>query len=103
MQTSIPITRAQIPTIAVTGLSRYTDTAKTWFVLLILSATVYSLCHPRQFRQTSPLERAIFCVLLANFLWIAFCYYANGQPERGDAFLWGRHSTVHPVARYPHQ
>ncbi len=99
MQALVSIKRAQLPTIAVTGLfvlfvvmlPRYTDTAKTWFVLLILSATVYSVCHLRQFRQTSPLERAIFCVLLANFLWIAFCYYANGQPERGDAFLWSRH------------
>lgn len=99
MPAPVSINRAHLPAIAlgslfalfIVMLPRYTDTAKTWFVLLILAATVYSIRHLRRFRQTSPLERAIFCVLLANFLWIAFCYYANGQPERGDAFLWGRH------------
>jgi O-antigen ligase len=32
-----------------------------------------------------------FTVVVANFLWIGLCFYANGEPERGDSFLWGRH------------
>ncbi len=99
MQPRLFLSREQIPGTLVTALfalfvvmlPRYTDTAKTWFVLLILGATIYLACNWRQLRQTSRLERVFFAALIGNFAWIAFCYYANGEPGRGSSFLWGRH------------
>ncbi len=72
-------------------LPRYTDTAKTWFALLILGALIGLAFNFRRLGQTSAGERAFFTVLILNFVWIAFCYYANGEPGRGASFLWGRH------------
>jgi O-antigen ligase len=72
-------------------LPRYTDTAKTWFVLLILGALIGLAFNFRRLGQTSVVELAFFAVLIINFVWIAFCYYANGEPGRGASFLWGRH------------
>ena len=99
MQPRLYLSREQIPGILVTALfalfvvmlPRYTDTAKIWFVLLILGAAVCLACNWRQLWQTSRLERVFFAVLILNFVWIAFCYYANGEPGRGASFLWGRH------------
>jgi O-antigen ligase len=99
MQISRTITRDKIlPAIIVAlfaafviMLPRYTDTAKIWFALLILIATVYLGFHLRELGRTSSLERAFLAVVVANFLWIAFCFYVNGEPGRGDSFLWGRH------------
>jgi len=99
MQAGFALSKQQIPGIVVTALfalfvvmlPRYTDTAKTWFALLILGAAIYLVCNWRQLRQTSQLERVFFAVLFINFTWIAFCYYANGEPGRGSSFLWGRH------------
>jgi O-antigen ligase len=72
-------------------LPRYTDTAKIWFVLLILGALIIFAFNFRRLRQTSVVERSFFAVLILNFAWIAFCYYTNGEPGRGASFLWGRH------------
>ena len=72
-------------------LPRYTDTAKTWFALLILAATIFLAFNWRQLRETSRLERLFFAVLIANFAWIAFTFYYNGEPGRGASFVWGRH------------
>lgn len=72
-------------------LPRYTDTGKIWYALLILLAAAYLLSNPRLLRQTSTAERLYFGAIVANFSWIAFCYYANGEPGRGDSILWGRH------------
>ena len=72
-------------------LPRYTDTAKTWFVLLILGALIGLAFNFRRLGQTSAGERVFFAVLILNFVWIAFCYYVNGEPGRGASFLWGRH------------
>jgi len=72
-------------------LPRYTDTAKTWFVLLILLGLAYMLFHIKQVKNTGAAERLFFAAIIVNFLWIAFCYYANGEPGRGAAFLWSRH------------
>lgn len=99
MQPRLFFSRKQIPVILATALfalfvimlPRYTDTAKIWFALLILGATVYLAFNWRQLRQTSKLERIFFAVLIGNFTWIAFCYYVNGEPGRGSSFLWGRH------------
>ncbi|MCP4469932.1 MAG: O-antigen ligase family protein [Gammaproteobacteria bacterium] len=99
MQPRLYLSREQIPGALVTTLfalfvvmlPRYTDTAKTWFVLLILGVAIYLARNWRQLRQTSRLERVFFAVLVGNFAWIAFCYYANGEPGRGSSFLWGRH------------
>jgi len=99
MLPALATSRSQLLSLAVTTLfalfvvmlPRYTDTAKTWFALLILGAAIYLACNWRQLAQTSKLERAFFIVLFANFSWIAFCYYANGEPGRGSSFLWGRH------------
>ena len=99
MQSNYTITKYKAFTVVVTSLfalfvvmlPRYTDTAKTWFALLILGAAVYLALNWRQLRQTSKLERVFFAVLIANFAWIAFCYYVNGEPGRGSSFLWGRH------------
>lgn len=99
MQPACTITKDKMFTVIVTSLfalfvvmlPRYTDTAKTWFALLILIALLYMIANFRQLRQTSNLERVFFAVLIGNFVWIAFCYYFNGEPGRGSSFLWGRH------------
>ena len=99
MQPRLFFSKEQIPLTLVTVLfalfvimlPRYTDTAKIWFALLILGATVYLAFNWRQLRQTSKAERIFFAVLVGNFAWIAFCYYFNGEPGRGSSFLWGRH------------
>jgi len=72
-------------------LPRYTDTAKAWFVLLILLALVFFIFSIKHVRYTGTAERLYFAAIIVNFLWIAFCYYANGEPGRGAAFLWSRH------------
>ena len=62
MQPGYTITKDKAFTVIVTSLfalfvvmlPRYTDTAKIWFVLLILGATVYLALNWRQLRQTSP-------------------------------------------------
>ncbi|MCP4768129.1 MAG: O-antigen ligase family protein [Gammaproteobacteria bacterium] len=68
MQPRLFLSREQIPGSLVTALfalfvvmlPRYNDTAKTWFALLILGATVYLALNWRQLRQTSKLERVFF-------------------------------------------
>ncbi len=72
-------------------LPRYTDIAKTWYVLLILSALAFMLLSPAQLRQTSRAERLFLAVVCLNFAWILISFYANDQPGRGDRFVWGRH------------
>lgn len=72
-------------------LPRYTDTAKTWFVLLCLTALGYLVLNFKLVRDTSFLERLLFAAIIFNFLWIAFSFYANGEPGRGASFVWGRH------------
>ncbi len=72
-------------------LPRYTDTAKTWYVLLILSAFVFLLVSPGQLRQTSRPERLFLLAICLNFAWIVVSFYVNDQPGRGDGFVWGRH------------
>lgn len=72
-------------------LPRYTDFAKNWFALLILLALAYLLLNLRQLKHTAPMERLFFAAILVNFSWIAFCFYANGEPGRGASFVWGRH------------
>ncbi len=88
---AIPFVGTTLFVLFVVMLPRYTDTAKAWFVLLILLALVYLLFNLRQLRQTSSAERLFFSVVIVNFLWIALCYYANGEPGRGASFLWSRH------------
>ena len=72
-------------------LPRFTDTAKTLFVLLILTSLGYLILHLNQVKWTSSIERLFFVSMLANFLWMAFSFYYNGEPGRGASFLWGRH------------
>ncbi|MCP4767181.1 MAG: O-antigen ligase family protein [Gammaproteobacteria bacterium] len=72
-------------------LPRYTDFAKNWFALLILLALVYLVFNFKLIKQTVPAERLFLGVVLLNFSWIAFSFYANGEPGRGASFLWGRH------------
>ena len=72
-------------------LPRYTDTAKTWFVLLLLTALGYLILNLKQLKDTTLLERTFFTVVIFNFMWIAFTFYINGEPGRGASFLWGRH------------
>lgn len=72
-------------------LPRYTDNAKTWFVLLILTALGYLLLNLKQLKDTTLPERIFFAAVIVNFLWIAFTYYVNGEPGRGASFVWGRH------------
>lgn len=38
-------------------LPRYTDTAKAWFVLLILLGLAYMLSHIKQVKNTESVER----------------------------------------------
>ncbi len=75
MQPRLYLSREQIPGALVTillalfvvMLPRYSDTAKIWFVLLILGATIYLARNWRQLRHTSRLERVFFAVLIGNF------------------------------------
>ncbi len=99
MQSNYTITKYKAFTVVVTSLfalfvvmlPRYTDTAKTWFALLILIALIYLIANFRQLRQTSTAERAWFAVIVAEFAWIAFTYYFNGEPGHGYSFVWSRH------------
>lgn len=90
-QKLLPLAGAALFALFIVTLPRYTDTAKIWFVLLILLALFYLVYDFRQLRRTSPAERLLIAAVIANFTWIALCFYANGEPGRGDAFLWGRH------------
>ncbi|MCP4875574.1 MAG: O-antigen ligase family protein [Gammaproteobacteria bacterium] len=72
-------------------LPRYNDVAKVWFVILILTAFGYLVFNLREIKSTTGAERAFLGAVIANFLWIAFTYYINGEPGRGSSFLWGRH------------
>jgi len=72
-------------------LPRYTDNAKAWFMLLILSAFFYLLFNIKQVRQTDTIERIFLVAILLNFAWLAFSHYLNGASDRGHAFLWSRH------------
>ncbi len=72
-------------------LPRYTDTSKTWFVILILIGFLFMVFNLKQLRNTSTAERVFFTVIVLNFLWMAFSYYYNGEPGRGASFLWSRH------------
>lgn len=87
----LPIAGTMLFVLFIIMLPRYTDTAKIWFVMLILLATGYLLSSLRQIKDTGAAERLFFVAIVVNFLWIAFCYYANGEPGRGSSFLWGRH------------
>lgn len=87
----VPISGTLLFMLYAVMLPRYTDTAKTWFVLLILLGLAYMLYHIKQVKNTGFAERLFFAAIIVNFLWIAFCYYANGEPGRGASFLWSRH------------
>lgn len=90
-QQALAVTTAILFVLFLVMLPRYTDTAKTWYVLLILLATAYLALNAGLLRQTSTAERLYLGAILANFSWIAFCYFANGEPGRGASMLWGRH------------
>ena len=87
----VPISGTLLFMLYAVMLPRYTDTAKTWFVLLILLGLAYMLTRIKQVKNTESVERLFFAAIIVNFLWIAFCYYANGQPGRGANLLWSRH------------
>jgi O-antigen ligase len=87
----LPASGAMLFVLFAVMLPRYTETAKTWYVLLILLALVYLMFNFNQLKDTKSAERLFFAAIVVNFLWIAFCYYANGEPGRGASFLWGRH------------
>lgn len=72
-------------------LPRYMGTAITLFALLILTSLVYLILHPTQVKRTNSIERFFFISMLANYLWMAFIFYYNGEPDRGANFLWERH------------
>ncbi|MCP4979202.1 MAG: hypothetical protein GY935_01750 [Gammaproteobacteria bacterium] len=72
-------------------LPRYNDVARAWFVILILAAFGYLVFNFKEIKSTTGAERAFLGAVIANFLWIAFTYYINGEPGRGSTFLWGRH------------
>jgi len=99
MQLDFPVTRNKALTILVTAffvlfvvmLPRYNDTAKIWFFFLILISLIYMAFNLRQLKNISSQERVFFAVIVLNFLWIAFSFYANGEPGRGSSILWGRH------------
>lgn len=99
MNLDIHVIREKSLTVLVTSLlvlfvvmlPRYTDTAKTWYVLLILTALGYLIFNFKQLKDTTLLERAFFAAIVANFVWIAFTFYINGEPDRGASFVWGRH------------
>ncbi len=94
---SIKIDKALTPLVTilfvlfVLMLPRYDDIAKVWFLILILTSCGYLVFNLREFKATSMIERAFFAAIIANFLWIAFTFYFNGEPGRGSSFLWGRH------------
>ncbi|MDH3760540.1 MAG: O-antigen ligase family protein [Gammaproteobacteria bacterium] len=88
---AFPLAGTLLFVLFVVMLPRYTDTAKTWYVLLILTGFFYLIFNIGQVRETSTAERIFLSVVILNFLWIAFCFYVNGQPGRGSSFLWGRH------------
>ncbi len=99
MNLDVHVVREKALTILVTSffvlfvvmLPRYTDTAKTWFMLLCLTALGYFVLNFKLVRDTSFLERILFAAIIFNFLWIAFSFYANGEPASGASFVWGRH------------
>lgn len=72
-------------------LPRYTETAKVWYLLLILTGFFYLVFDFRQIGNTTAAERTFFTVMLLNFAWMACSFYINDQPGRGAALLWGRH------------
>jgi O-antigen ligase len=88
---TLPVMGSALFVLFIVMLPRYTDTAKNWFVLLILLALTYLVVNIRLLKDTTPAERLFFGAVIINFLWIAFCFYANGEPGRGSTFLWGRH------------
>lgn len=99
MQIDLSITRTKffetIPLLLfamfIITLPRYTDFAKTWYVLLILFAFVYLALNLGEIKRVTTIERILLVAVLANFFWMALSYYLNGEPPRGDQFLWGRH------------
>ena len=99
MQLELAMMREKLPHITMTVLfalfivllPRYTDTAKLWYLILMLAGFFYLLLNLQEIRHTSTVERVFLGAVLLNFLWIAFCYYINDAPERGESLLWGRH------------
>ena len=85
------IALASLFAVFVVTLPRYTDLAKIWFALLILTALGYLLLNPRELLRTTAGERLYFGAMIVNFAWMAFTFYYNGQPELGAGFLWDRH------------
>ena len=53
-------------------LPRYTEVARTWFALLILSGCFYLLANLRLLGQTSVRGRTWFTGIIAQFTWLAF-------------------------------
>lgn len=88
---ALPIFVTSLFVLFVVMLPRYTDTAKTWFVLLILTALGYLILNLKQLKDTTLLERTFFTVVIVNFLWIALTFYVNGEPAGGASFVWSRH------------
>jgi len=88
---ALPIFVTSLFVLFVVMLPRYTDIAKTWFVLLILTALGYLILNLKQLKDTTLLERTFFTVVIVNFLWIALTFYVNGEPEGGASFVWSRH------------
>lgn len=99
MQLDLAIIRVKALTILVTTpfvlfvvtLPRYKGTAKIWFYSLVLMALAYLVFNSKQLKKISATERLFFAAIVINFLWIAFCYYYNGEPGRGALLLWARH------------
>ncbi|NNE62674.1 MAG: O-antigen ligase family protein [Gammaproteobacteria bacterium] len=99
MNLDVHVIRGKALTVLVTSffvlfvvmLPRYTDIAKTWFMLLCLTALGYLALNSKLLRNTSFLERVLFVAIIFNFLWISFSFYANGEPGSGASFVWGRH------------
>jgi len=87
----LPVTGSSLFVLFIVMLPRYTEIAKNWFGLLILLALAYLALNIRQLKDTAPAERLFLGAVVINFLWIAFCFYANGEPGRGASLLWGRH------------
>ena len=87
----LPVLVALLFALFVITLPRYMDLAKTWYVLLLLAGLGCLLLDFRQLAATTSAERLFIAVVVLNFSWIAFSYYANGQTDRGASFLWGRH------------
>jgi len=88
---ALTVVVASLFVLFVVMLPRYTDIAKTWFMLLILAALGYLVFNFKQVKFTNMLERLLFAAIIMNFLWIAFTFYANGEPGRGASFVWSRH------------